>query len=524
MADSSNKPGTVYLVGAGPGHPGLITRWGYDLLQQCDAVAYDALIPMELISGLPERVEKHYVGKRAGKHSLPQPQINELLAALANRGLNVVRLKGGDPFVFGRIGEEAAYLSATGIPVVMIPGVTAASAAAAMSGFSLTSRQESSWIFIATGHPAENSSTPVPWDQVAGLPGGTLVVYMGITRLDRIVEQLLDSGMAPETPAVVVQAASTGLQRSVHASLRNISGECRRQNLKPPALVIIGESVRCHLNNPDAKERALAGRKVLLTGPSRNTGPLCAALREAGAEPLPYPATVCRRFDDAEGWKRFLAVIQRGGFCLFQCESVVHRFFEEFMLRGQDVRTLAGFRMIALGKDTEAALMSHGIRADSILMNLESGPLSECLSRLIPTAGLPLIWLHGNPPAPIPEDGIREQCAEVIPLAVEMESTVDRDSRWKEGLPDDPPDFIVFTGTSEVKGFAELMGVDAATDLTGRSCVVAMGKSVSDMLHQCGFPCAVRLNTSRAADLVEALAKHLKEHAGNECGSMPAGT
>ncbi|MBN2321880.1 MAG: uroporphyrinogen-III C-methyltransferase, partial [Acidobacteria bacterium] len=139
MVDSSIQmpAGTVFLVGAGPGHPGLITRWGYDLLQQCDAVAYDALIPMELISGLPERVEKYYVGKRAGKHSLPQPQINELLVTLARRGLRVVRLKGGDPFVFGRIGEEATYLSAAGVPVVMVPGVTAASAAAAMSGFSL---------------------------------------------------------------------------------------------------------------------------------------------------------------------------------------------------------------------------------------------------------------------------------------------------------------------------------------------------------------------------------------------------
>ena len=119
MVFSSKETGTVYLVGAGPGHPGLITRWGYDLLQQCDAVAYDALIPMELITSLPERVEKHYVGKRAGKHSLPQPQINELLATLAKRGLQVVRLKGGDPFVFGRIGEEAAYLTAAGIRVLL---------------------------------------------------------------------------------------------------------------------------------------------------------------------------------------------------------------------------------------------------------------------------------------------------------------------------------------------------------------------------------------------------------------------
>jgi uroporphyrin-III C-methyltransferase len=182
MADTSKPTGIVYLVGAGPGHPGLITRWGFDLLRQCDAVAYDALIPMELIAELPEAVERHYVGKRAGKHSLPQPQINELLVRLARRGLMVVRLKGGDPFIFGRSGEEAEHLTAAGIPVVMVPGVTAASAAAAMSGFSLTNRNAASWIFLATGHGAESSAVPVPWEQVAALYGGTFVIYMGLAR------------------------------------------------------------------------------------------------------------------------------------------------------------------------------------------------------------------------------------------------------------------------------------------------------------------------------------------------------
>ncbi len=500
-------PGTVFLVGAGPGHPGLITRWGYDLLQQCDAVAYDALIPMELISGLPDRVEKYYVGKRAGKHSLPQPRINELLVQLARRGLRVVRLKGGDPFVFGRIGEEASYLSTSGIPVVMVPGVTAASAAAAISGFSLTTRQESSWIFIATGHPAENSSTPVPWDQVAALPGGTLVIYMGIARLERIVAQLLSSGMSPGTPAVVVQAASTGLQRSVHAPLSHISEECRRSDMKPPALVIIGESVRGHLGDPETSMKPLARKKVLLTCPSGNMGPVCAALREAGAEPFPYPTVTRCRFEDVEGWERFLAIIPGDGACLFQNETAVHNFFDAFVLHGQDVRNLAGFKMLVSGEDAAAALLSHGMRADAVLAGLGTDSLTACLSNLFSTADFPLVWLHGNPSSLVPAPGIRDRCGEIIPLALEIETTAEWDSRWKEMLSADPPDFIIFSGNSEVKGFVELAGRETASELIHRSIVVAMEETLRDVLQQYGFSCDLALDNPGVDNLVQALAE-----------------
>jgi len=508
MAESSMQmqPGTVFLVGAGPGHPGLITRWGYDLLQTCDAVAYDALIPMELISELPERVEKYYVGKRAGKHSLPQPRINELLVELARRGLRVVRLKGGDPFVFGRIGEEAAYLSDAGVPVVMVPGVTAASAAAAMSGFSLTTRQESSWIFIATGHPAENTSTPVPWDQVAALPGGTLVIYMGIARLEKIVEQLLASGMSAETPAVVVQAASTGLQRSIHATLSKISGECRRYKLKPPALVIIGESVRGHLNDPEGRRKPLAGKKILLTGPSGHTGRICTALREAGAEPFPYPTVVRRRFDDREAWTRFLEIMPGGGLCIFQDAASVHGFFSALIFRGEDVRSLAGFKILAAGEDTESVLLSHGLRADAVIPDSKAESLAACLSKLSPNKDFPLIW-PGCPLSPAAlESGIRGSCSEIIPLALETESTAEWDARLKEGLAADPPDFIVFSGRSEVQGFVELLGQEAASDLVCHSCIVAMEETAAAALQGYGLFCHLALKNSDSASFIEALA------------------
>jgi uroporphyrinogen III methyltransferase/synthase len=510
MTDTGKTPGTVYLVGAGPGNPGLITRWGYELLQHCDAVAYDALIPMELIAGLPERVEKHYVGKRSGKHSVPQSQINELLVSLARRGLNVVRLKGGDPFIYGRSGEESDYLAAAGIPVVMIPGVTAASAAAALSGFSLTNRQESSWVFLATGHAAENTCTPVPWDKMGALTGGTLVVYMGLAKLDHVVGQLLSSGMNPEIPAIAVQAASTGLQRCVEAPLAEISSECRRQKLKPPALVIIGEAVRCRDRHGLSDSASLAGKTVLITSPSPNLSRLCALLRTAGAEPIPHPTILCTRVDDVEGWGRFQKLVDYGGLCFFQGEVEVGCFIEGLLEHGMDLRSLGRFQIAALGEDAKAALLEHGIKADHVFQANEPKTLARRISDLIPDASLPLVWIRGRFSNSSLEADLQEQCKGMVPLTVCLDSTAEWDIHWKEELIANPPDTIAFTGAAEVEGFVELLGKESACRVAAQSCVAAMDDAVVEVLSKYGLAANIKADTSSIGDFVCALVEYSK--------------
>jgi uroporphyrinogen III methyltransferase/synthase len=510
MSFSSPKKGIVYLVGAGPGHPGLITRWGYELLQKCDAVAYDALIPMELISGLPETVERYYVGKRARRHSVPQPQINELLATLAKRGLNVVRLKGGDPFVFGRIGEEARYLSDAGVPVVMVPGVTAASAAAAMGGFSLTSRQESSWVFIATGHPAENSSTPVPWEKVASLPGGTLVIYMGIARIESIVQQLLESGMPPETPAVVVHAASTGMQKSVQAPLKEICAESLRRGLKPPALVIIGEPVRCQTDNYGISHFLLTGKRVLLTGSHRETEEMAARLRDSGAEPIPYPTVRNRTFKDDAGWERFRKTLETGAACLLRKGMDVGYFFDALEARGMDGRDLARVRMIALGAPVAEAMRLRGILADATIADI----LPETVAKSIPAsaagARLTLLYPRSTGETTPPEESYMDSCRGIVSLVVREEATAEWDARWKEELASAPPDFIIFSGEPEVRGFLEILGTDAAAAMARQSRIAATDRSIAETLQKNGLPCAILLCGSGDGKLVEALAEYSK--------------
>jgi uroporphyrinogen III methyltransferase/synthase len=509
MAENLKGRGIVYLIGAGPGHPGLITRLGFELLQHCDAVAYDALIPMELIAGLPDRVERHYVGKRAGKHSLPQSKINELLMQLAQRGLNVVRLKGGDPFIFGRSGEEAEYLAAAGIPVVIIPGVTAASAAAAMSGFSLTNRHFASWVFLATGHGAESASIPVPWDQVAALPGGTLVIYMGLARLDQLVGQLLSSGLAPETPAMVIQAASTGIQKSVEAPLARLNSECRRSGLRPPALIVIGDAVQCRTDVLPAGN--LAGKRILVTSPRYSAIRFCELLRNQGAESIPYPTVRSVPVDDTEGWARCLQSIESEGMCLFSDDFVVHCFFDGLLARGLDVRSLHKMKILAWGDAARAALIEHGIKADEVIDPFNSSDLGRGTFRLDATELLPLIWVRGDSVNSSLESGLHQLCRDILPLIVCANSTAAWEAHWGHELIDNPPDYICFTGVAEVEALFELLGDDMARHLAGESCLAAQDGPVAEALLRHGLPVEVNANAQDINAFVSALVRHSHE-------------
>jgi uroporphyrinogen III methyltransferase / synthase len=504
VENNSNPSGIVYLVGAGPGNPGLITRLGYDLLQQCDAVAYDALIPMELISGLPDRVEKYYVGKRAGRHSMPQSQINDLLLKLAKRGLKVVRLKGGDPFIFGRSGEEAEHLSAAGIPVIMIPGVTAASAAAAMAGFSLTNRHAASWILLGTGHGAESASIPVPWDRIAALPGGTFVIYMGLAKLDNLIAQILSSGLAPETPAIAVQAASTGIQKSIEAPLAALSRECKRQELKPPALIVIGEAIhyRAGVKTGGA---ALAGKRILITSPSQASDVLCTLLRERGAEPIPCPTIVRKPGCDLDSWAQFLGIIDRGGLCFFAGELDVDCFFDTLLAKGMDARSLNNVNIIACSKSTESALLRRGIQADLSIEPDNLAGLAWAIDKLDSKRWLRLIFVHSDFGDRQLESSLRDLRNDLILLKASTESTAVWEPHWENELVENPPEYIVFTSVAEVEGFFELLGDEKARSLTKKSRIAAIDAFVAEALRKRNLPVKVQAKTCDMGALVRAL-------------------
>jgi uroporphyrin-III C-methyltransferase len=237
------SPGTVYLVGAGPGDPDLLTLRAHRLLQQADALVYDSLVPCQLLDLVPPHCERVFVGKRRGHHSVPQPSTNAVLVELAQRHRTVVRLKGGDPFLFGRGGEEAAHLVAHGVPVQVVPGVTAGIAAPAYAGIPVTHRSAGSSVTFVTGHEEIDKRRPgVDWRGLARSSDG-LVIYMGLHNLRRIVEELLAGGLAPDTPAAVIQQGTVEGQRLLLSSLVELPDRAEQEGLASPSIVLVGQVV-----------------------------------------------------------------------------------------------------------------------------------------------------------------------------------------------------------------------------------------------------------------------------------------
>ncbi|MCT0216220.1 uroporphyrinogen-III C-methyltransferase [Synechococcus sp. CS-1330] len=235
--------GTVYLVGAGPGDPELLTLKAHRLLRQCDALVYDSLVPQALLNLVPQGCELHFVGKRRGHHSVPQPSTNAVLVKLASRHRLIVRLKGGDPFLFGRGGEEAAHLAARGVPVQVVPGVTAGIAAPAYAGIPVTHRRAGSSVTFVTGHEEIDKGRPgVNWRGLAQTSDG-LVIYMGLHNLRRIAEELMAGGLAADTPAAVIQQGTVRGQRQLVTVLGELADRAEEQDFASPSIVVLGEVV-----------------------------------------------------------------------------------------------------------------------------------------------------------------------------------------------------------------------------------------------------------------------------------------
>ncbi len=240
---AASGPGTVYLVGAGPGDPELLTLKAHRLLRQCDALVYDSLVPKALLDLVPESCERHFVGKRRGHHSVPQPSTNAVLVELAGRCRLIVRLKGGDPFLFGRGGEEAAHLAAKGVPVQVVPGVTAGIAAPAYAGIPVTHRRAGSSVTFVTGHEEIDKGRPgVDWRGLARSSDG-LVIYMGLHNLRRIAEELIAGGLAADTPAAVIQQGTVRGQRQLISVLGQLADRVEELGLASPSIVVLGEVV-----------------------------------------------------------------------------------------------------------------------------------------------------------------------------------------------------------------------------------------------------------------------------------------
>src|SRR5213075_1534539 len=351
--------GKVFLVGAGPGDPGLLTLRAAELLATADIVALDALVSKEIAAMIPATTRVVYVGKRASAHTLPQEKINQLLIDEARKGRRVVRLKGGDPFVFGRGGEEAEELMAAGVPVEIVPGISSSIAGPAYAGIPVTHRSYATSLTLVTGHEADES-TGIKWGALAQLDG-TIVFMMGFANLPVIVQKLTGHGMPRDRAIAVISKATTRDQRTVAGTLADIETKVAAANLPTPALIVVGDVVRMHdvINWFEAKP--LFGKRVVVTRAREQASDLKRLFEESGANVVQFPTIEIAAPESFESLDR--AVNEKWDWLIFTSVNGVEAFFGRMT---RDARTLAGAKIAAVGEPTSAALRRHGIVPDLV--------------------------------------------------------------------------------------------------------------------------------------------------------------
>jgi uroporphyrinogen III methyltransferase/synthase len=356
--------GTVYLVGAGPGDAGLLTLRGAELLRRADVVVYDALVNQELLRLAPKSAEIIFGGKRARDHAIPQAELNQLLVAKAREGKTVVRLKGGDPYVFGRGGEEAEGLADAGIPFEVVPGVSSFVAVPNYAGVPLTHRGFASRLTLITGHEdPSKEETKIDWAQVAKTPG-TQVIMMGTDRIGEIAETLVRHGMAPSTPIAMVRWGTTGQQQSIEGTLATIAEVAADTKIGPPTVAVIGEVVKLRGKLNWFERRPLFGQRIVVTRTREQASQLSARLLELGAEVLEVPTIKLEPPTQREDLVDALLELNSYDWLVFTSPNGVIKFFEYFFKQFHDMRDIGGARIAAVGPATANKLKELHLQVD----------------------------------------------------------------------------------------------------------------------------------------------------------------
>ena len=488
--------GTVYLVGAGPGDPGLITRRALDLIAEADVILYDRLIPAGALDNARPDADLRYVGKRPGEPAVGQDEISRTLIELARAGRSVVRLKGGDPFVFGRGGEEAQALAEAGIPFEVVPGVTAGVAAPAYAGIPVTHRDDASAVAFVTGHEdPDKPESALDWTALAAFPG-TLVLYMGVRNLEAIAEALIQAGRSADQPAAVVAHGTRPEQRTVTGALGDIAAKAAEAGLEPPAVTIVGEVARLRDELAWFERRPLQGRSVVVTRARAQASELAARLRTLGAEAIEAPAIRIQP-RESEELDRALEGIEDYSLLCLTSPNGAALLAEGLMRRGRDARSLAGTVVAAIGPGTAAELARFGIGADVIPERSVAEALAEALQDT-PVDGRRVLVARAAEARDVLPDALRERGAEVDVVTL-YETRAER-------LPEDRldairrADYVTFTSSSTVRYFMSAVG-----GVPDGTRVVSIGPVTSATAREHGLEVHVEAERHDIEGLVEAL-------------------
>lgn len=446
--------GTVYLVGAGPGDAGLLTLRGAELLARADVVVYDALINRDLLRLAPKTAEIIYAGKRAKDHAIPQDELNELLVARARAGKIVVRLKGGDPYIFGRGGEEAGELAKAKIPFEVVPGVSSIVAAPNFAGIPLTHREHCSSFTVVTGHEdPDKDGAGLDWAQIAKIPG-TKVVLMGVARIRELAAGLVQNGLTDETPVAMIRWGTTGRQQSITGTLATIADVVEKTGFAAPAVTVIGDVVKLRPSLNWYETRPLFGRRIVVTRTREQASQLSSRLTELSAEVLEIPTIKILPTDRKAELADALLELNSYDWMVFTSPNGVTMFFESFFKAFEDMRDIGGVRIAAVGPATAAKLRELHLKVDLMPEEYISAKIAGAFTKVETIENLKFLLLRAEVATP------------ELPKALEALGAIVDDIACYKTVPETEDfngaaasllevgaDWITFTSSSTVENF-----------------------------------------------------------------------
>lgn len=507
------KPkGAVYLVGAGPGDAGLLTLRGAELLQRADVVVYDVLVNPELLQLAPPGAELISRGKRATAEAMPQEELNALLVTRARDGKQVVRLKGGDPYIFGRGGEEAEALAAAGIPFEVVPGVSSIVAAPNYAGIPLTHREHCSSFTVLTGHEVPGKEdTDLDFEQIARIPG-TKVILMGLKRLGELTQTLIARGMSPDTPVAIVRWGTTGRQQSIEGTLATIAGLATEKNIFAPAITVIGDVVKLRKKLNWFERLPLFGQRIVVTRSREQAGRLSRELQERGADVLEIPTIKIAPPGDLKQIVDALLELNSYDWLIFTSPNGVSTFFEYFFKRFADMRDLGGARIAAVGPGTAARLKELHLQIDVMPEEALASKVAEALAEFEALDNLKLCLLRAEVANPDLPRALEEMGAIVDDIAcyrtvAETEDPAGNGNQlMKHGA-----DWITFTSASTVEHFHERFNLPQLLEKFPETKLASIGPETSRALAALGLEPAVEAREHTIDGLVGAIETRVRK-------------
>jgi uroporphyrinogen III methyltransferase / synthase len=497
----------VYIIGAGPGDAGLITLKGVECLRLADVIIYDYLVNEELLKYAKPGVYFIYAGKKGGEHTLSQDKISALLVEEALAGKTVVRLKGGDPFIFGRGGEEAEILALNNIPFEIIPGVTSAIAVPAYAGIPLTHRGLTSTVAFVTGHedPTKDKSD-IDWQALAGI--GTLVFLMGVKNIIQITEALISHGKAPETPAALIRWGTTPKQETLAGRLSDIAASALTNDFSPPAILVVGKVVDLRETLQWFEQKPLFGKIIVITRPERQADDLARLLEREGAQAIHFPTIKIVPPSDWSGLDAVLSKLESYDWLIFTSANGVHFFFERLQKLNKDVRDLKGVKICCIGPATAEQITRRGIKVDLVPEHYISEGILKSFASLAIKGQKILIPRAAQARDVLPE-GLKKMGAlvDVAPTYQTVNSGKTKEE-WNALLQNNHVDVITFTSSSTVTNFLEIMGKDYL--LPPQIKIACIGPITAATVRKPGLRVDIQQDEYTLPGLVQALIDYFK--------------